>query len=1318
MRADSAAFELPNLAPNKEPRFVVEVSFNSANTDLYYITSHNDAAIPSGGLAIKGVLKGLDGIGQDVTPEAALATIGTLNFDAVDYGDAVTTLQYDKLQLGKGLRGMRVRAYVGYYGLAWSDYSLVTTQIIEDVDYDNAAYKFVCSDIQREERKDVFDTATTNLSSTVSLTAATINVYDTSSFIALEHSNSFSDAPSVTVYYFKIEDEIIRATGKTATTFTGCVRGVLNTKPSQHIIDVTTAAERRTSVNEYVYLELPAPKLAYAILTGKLIGQGAAELPPSWHLGMSTDYVRESDFSGIGEDLFDTSDDQLGRVLRFEGVEKQDGKSFVEKELDVLMGSFNPVYSDGAIGLKRMAAVLSKSGSVFQLDESNIVSHSSLKHDMTRMHNNIEVQWNWLDGKEKFTRRNTLIDTNSIAVHGLAPPIKFKFRGLNGSIHSTETLGEIFDAFRDRYSGPPLTISVTCLPSTNILEVGDSVRLKLPNVMDYLTGQPLDRTFEVQNVSLNWVTGAVTFKLFGSSQEATAIANVAEDGIVPDAFYTSEGNNLATYVGAEYDFNTDYTETGGVGHITTTSKIFGGADLTAAGSIYYHDGPLIIDSAVIFSITDNVQLRIKGHLTINGEIRGIGLGLAGAAYRASDQEYDTTYPAPNKWGNKTLGTKGFIGTTMSGGGTYTDRTPGTVYSGQGFAVAGANETAPKLSFNVKSNVVTGIPADIRGTSGSTGRILGAQFGAVHFSWLTAAGGAGGAGGAGLFVICRGASFGASGKVDTSGGDGGNGDDYGSGADPFNPLVNTSNAGSGAGGAPGAIYFAVDGVTSTVPLLDKVFAKFGATPINGTPLEKPVSKIVESGTLLVKVPYYSHYTGVGYPDADLSGYDGGARISYIIGAEAPEEDADAAVIAVPTSLILTSGTAELLLNEDGTITPRMKAAWTASPDARTTGYEVQYKKTSDSVWISSVDVIDEVETYISNVVSGIQHDVRIRASDAFRNTSEWVTVSAHTVLGKTALPSDVTGFNCYQNGDALVTKWDKSADADLSGFELRYLETGGSGLWDDGTVLNSVTKGTNITTVDIPDGDWLVMIKAIDTSGNYSANYGSKSLAFSSSFDVIDSDSFAPAFAGTLTNMVWHHTGKLVPDSQNLASDDDWDTFDITVVNPFADCYYEVAEYDAGFDGDTRVSANILSALVPINPVGSASPTLEIDYRLDAGSYDGFELWSVGNANFRYLKARVHVDTSIGVAIISEFTRIVDAIEWSQRGESVAVSGSGATTVTFPLPFHNSPYVSVLPIGATAAFAVIENKTSTGFDVRLFDSGGQISGTIDWSAIGV
>lgn len=1283
MRADTAAFAEKNQATSKDPRYTVELSFDSGNTILAYFTSHSDAATPGGGTTFARVLEGLSGTSQRIDPDKGNSTIGDVGFTVVDSAGAVSSQLGAQLVLGRSTRLQRVRVYAGYEGLAFSDYTLLATQIVSSISLNDGAYRFSCNDVQRIMRKDIFELATTTLAASLTDTATTVQVYDTSAFTLLAHGTSYSDAPSATVGYIRVDDEIIRYTGKTSTTFTGCTRGVLNTRATVHNVDASAAPERRSKVEEVVYLEMPAVKLAYAILTGNLEGQPGATLPSKWHLGVPTSYVRLADFTGIGSDLWDTADDTKGFVVRFEGLTKTDGKQFIERELMLLLGAFMPIYNDGALGLRRMASVLAGAAYVTVLDTHSVVSHGELTHDFGSLHNAIQIDWNWELIQKRHTRTTLLLDADSLTVHGNTPTLKLAFRGLHGGRHAPTVLNARFNALKDRYTGPPLRMSVRALPRLNTLEVGDIVRVKLDHVRDFVANATLDRSFEVQQVRVDWVTGQVNLELFGSSRAPTPIAATSDASVIGNAWYNSAGTDLSNVL----------TITGSnPGRITANGNL-------AAGT-YYYLGDLQLDSGVTVTINGNVQLRVRGHFQKNGTIDGKGRGHAGAAQVGTFGFSDFN-----------AGIQGFIGSPRSGGGFQlkTFASIGLAGNVDGFSTVGRYSSVPEFNLTVDaSGNLIGLPADLRGSSGPTG----------HASTRTSTvrGGAGGNGGAGLVVVARGIDFGASGTIDLSGGDGSQGETFSWNGDTF-------RAGSGAGGAPGGWLAVIDGSGLSAPDLSGHFvANYGSTPIRGTVMPTVAYSVGSNDD------NYPFFVGNGdgtvgdggsasFPIPSLGGARGGARVQYVIAAGTTQADPAATVLSPPSSVTLASGTAELLVNGDGTVVPRIKVSWTASPDARTVGYDVEFKLSSSSVWQAAPPVLTGTQMWISPVRDGDSYDVRVRAADNLRNVSVWVTVTGHVVAGKSQPPADVTGFSASQNGNVVTFQWDQVADVDLAGYEIRYGPQA-TATWANGIVLTSVTRGTRVTSAAVPPGSWRMLIKARDTSGNYSTNATGFNLTVTNELDIISQRQQAPDWIGTKSNFYVHWTGVLVPDSTVLASAMTdvqlWDTF---VHSPYATCTYEAPEIDIGFDDTARVWGSIDSELGPGVSTGIADPDLEVDYRLAAGAYDGFEPWTIGDRTGRYFKHRLVLTTGEGIAKITGFLPTVDQIEFEQS-QQVAVA-AGGSTITFPNQFHVVPQVTATAVGTTALFPVIDAITRTNFFVRVFDAGGNnVGGNIIYKAKGV
>lgn len=1309
MRTDTNNFTVKNSASAKRPRYVVEVAFDEDNTILWYFTSHPDTELPDGvsAVSVQNVVGAISGTSQTLKPDVANATIGSINFSLIDKDGLISSVLGDELVLGRATRRQRVRVYVGYEELLWDDYTLVQTQLVSFISYDKGLYKFTCADVQREMRQDIFTLAKTTLSQAVTNADTTIEVYDTSAFELMAHGSSFGDAPNQTVGYFKIQDEIIRYTGKTATQFTGCTRAALNTLSVEHTVDVTATPDRHTAVEEYIYLELPAVDLMYRLLTGRDL-DGYLVMPSEWHLGIPTDFVRLSDFVGIGSDLWDTADETAGLVLRFEGLSQTDGKKFIEQQLAVLAGVFMPIYADGAVGLKRMANVLVGASYVMLLDELNVSDHGELKYDFNSLHNNLQIQWNWEPLRGGYTRTNLLLDADSISIWKKSDPLKLDFRGLHGSRHSGATLAQRFDTLRDRYTGPPLLLDVKALHRCNRLEVGDVVRVRLPSIRDFVSrSDTLDRSFEVQNITIDWVTGEVGLKLFASSQAPGAQSPTANETVLTDAWYVSEGTPLSSVL----------TITGSnPGHVVANGSLLGNANLNDPSALYYYEGDLQIDAGVTVSVSENVQLRIKGFLQNNGTIDGVGTGRVGAAALPS-------VSPPNNRYDSNLGTPGYLGTTEAGGGWMLSFAINVVdNSTRGDSVKGTYDVAPGLSLTWDGFVLSGLPDDLRGTSGSTGKPVVNAPNAGSFSFTQVPGAAGGNSGAGLMLVCRGFAQGVVAKVDLSGGSGEIG---GLSHSLSGSVLVQYRSGSGAGGAPGAFYVLLDGTLSSASDLgDTTFvAKNGPTPIPpvwaGYFLEGTVSSLAPVGT--------SYYVGTGddstFPRPDMSGARGASRIQYVPAQISAESDAPETVLTPPTNLGLETS-AEILLLSDGTLLPRIKVTWTPSVDARTLGYDLQFKKSSESVWSSMPPVLGQASDtawVFGGLKDSTTYDVRLRAAGAARQVSDWVTIEDFVVVGKVDVPADVQGFTAAQNGVLVVFQWELLTALNISGYEIRYNPQTALDPydWDSATPLTRVTKGTQITTAKLPPGDWVTLIKAVDTTGQYSENAASSAVTVENLNQVIAVSQESPDYLGTASGFVRHPDGFLIPASTKLASElTQSELFESFVPYPVEVCVYESREVDIGFDDTVRIHGDAASVLGPGVSVGTADPVVEMASRLDGGEYGSYASWVIGSMFCRYFKMRVTEYPADGDAEIVAFSPTADAPKDTTNLADQVIAGGG-TTVTFANQYHAEPDVqATMSAGAASLSPIVTNVTETDCLVNVYDASDvSVGGAVNISITG-
>ncbi|WP_020411141.1 hypothetical protein [Microbulbifer variabilis] len=507
MRNNSETFDRYNRGAQRELRLVIEIGYDLP----LYITSHND--IPGLPLnAILGTLKKCSATSQKLIPEQGLAQIGAISFEVVDIGGQLSYVLRDELEQGNGIKGRTVRLYHGFAGLDWDEFRLEQTQIAEEsIAYAEGVYRVRCRDIQREMRRDIFTPNTTRLAANFAKADTTLQVFDTSSFEANPHTIAYGDAPGQSVYYLKIKYqdgfEIVRATGKTGSSFTNCTRGLFGTFARDHALPEDSDSESGVEVEEFIYLEGPGPQLAYALLTGKILGTNNV-LPSNWHLGIDPAFVVLDEFQNIGADWYKPSDNSKGKILRFDGLEKVDGKKFIETEINLLLGAFMPVNAAGQLGFRRMAGVLAESGTVATIGPDDVKSLGELKYNLAGVRNIFSVQWSWFeqpgfDGK--FLRSNNLVDADSVAIHGEAKQHTLKFRGLHNSRHTYTTIKNTFDALRDRFAGPPLSLRLGLLPSSNDLEVGDIVRVSLPQLRDHSIRGDRPYDFNFGSDSEGWI---------------------------------------------------------------------------------------------------------------------------------------------------------------------------------------------------------------------------------------------------------------------------------------------------------------------------------------------------------------------------------------------------------------------------------------------------------------------------------------------------------------------------------------------------------------------------------------------------------------------------------------------------------------------------------------------------------------------------------------------------------------------------------------------------------------------------------------------
>jgi len=803
---DWATFSGYSLSKSRKPNFVVQVIY----TDETISFTKEPVTSNLTGTIIDGAISSISSVSQQVFPLEGRTQIGGVTIKLLDTGSPSTFTEIARAQLaqvaspysaGESLRNNKVKVFAGFTD-DFDDYVNVATTFINEVSINNQEYTLSCLDITRQMRRDIFEQKETRLAANLSAPSVSpqsdIAVTTVEGFAMCEHTAGFTDAPNVSVGYLRVKDtgEIIRYTGisESPVTFTGITREVFGSVGGAVTVNLSEDQKNWPEVEEVIYLEMPAPQMGYALLTGVILGSSPEiTIPVHWHMGIPTEDVATAEWESIGTDLYES--DTSGMFVRFLHMKKTDGKQFIESEIHRLIGTYSPIRTDGSIGLGRINQVLSTASYIITLSEINIVKHSGLRHAASDVVNQYRIDYEW-DGS-KFLRSLALTDADSIARNKIVKEKVLKFKGLYVSRHSELIIYSLVNALQNRYRNPPQEMTISVMPYLDVLEPADIVRVVLPKIKDMALTGGLMRSFEIQSTRIDWVKGNVSLGLFASSGSASDPLITPAVPVLNDAFYTSKGTDIDSISPSVVD---------GSGNLTSDFTLTGNADMNNAAAIYYYDGSLTIGSGFTLTIGDNVQLRVKGTITVNGDIDGIGQG------------------------NPAGVTAGYIGNTRAQDGvTWTGAGKGFVSQFKA-GVSGAHSSFPSLTVSAGDQSaspqvtdVSGIPSDLRGTSGSAG-------GSVFRPGVgtNENGGAGGASGAGLCIIARQVAFGASGMIDLSGADGTatTGSTY--------TLYCWIRAGAGAGGGSGALLIMIDGAAALPALETHYTAEVGLTPVSGTP----------------------------------------------------------------------------------------------------------------------------------------------------------------------------------------------------------------------------------------------------------------------------------------------------------------------------------------------------------------------------------------------------------------------------------------------------------------------------------------------------
>jgi hypothetical protein len=169
---------------------------------------------------------------------------------------------------------------------------------------------------------------------------------------------------------------------------------------------------------------------------------------------------------------------------------------------------------------------------------------------------------------------------------------------------------------------------------------------------------------------------------------------------------------------------------------------------------------------------------------------------------------------------------------------------------------------------------------------------------------------------------------------------------------------------------------------------------------------------------------------------------------------------------------------LLLGQDGSIMARIHAMWDPPGNALVDKYIIRWKESLQSTWFEDTSTGESV--VLAPCKTGVAYDIVVEAVSAFGYRSAQLQMWGYVCVGKDQPPSKVQNFRATRRATDILLAWDAIPDLDRAGYEVRVGDN-----WDTATVLVTDYAATQLAWTTDSGGSYNFLIRAKDTSGNYS-----------------------------------------------------------------------------------------------------------------------------------------------------------------------------------------------------------------------------------------
>jgi len=182
-------------------------------------------------------------------------------------------------------------------------------------------------------------------------------------------------------------------------------------------------------------------------------------------------------------------------------------------------------------------------------------------------------------------------------------------------------------------------------------------------------------------------------------------------------------------------------------------------------------------------------------------------------------------------------------------------------------------------------------------------------------------------------------------------------------------------------------------------------------------------------------------------------------------------------AAPTGLTATNQNLSL---PDGTILPGVRVTWTAVSSAYVTGYELQFKLFSDTLW-QSIFTSQTVYDYAGQQDVALVYNIRVRAIFSDKEGPFSTTIN-HTLSGDTTAPAAPTSLSAVGSAKTIQLSWTNPTAADWFYNEIWENSTNNSAT---ATKIGEVSSSTFARSGLPASTTKYYFLKAVDFSRNVS-----------------------------------------------------------------------------------------------------------------------------------------------------------------------------------------------------------------------------------------